>query len=370
MKTIKRDKCVLNENYQLKEIYCFKNFPVYMGCVDTLQNTDIFSDMKWGYCEHSGLIQLMNLIPQDFLYSKHHNPGVTGKIWEEHHFKFSNFIKTSSFKKCLEIGGATGTLFKHFLDTDEKFTWSVLEPSGSFKIEDDRIFIIKDYFENYCLKEKYDIVVHSHVLEHMYEPMKFMEKVRDVLVDGGYQYISIPNMREWLSKGYINTLMFEHTYYIDEYVLEFILNMNGFVIEEQIINNHSIMVKSKKVDKIIDCDCSFEYSKLIFKNYYKNLVNDVNETIEKIKEKSVYLFGAHIFSQMFIKMGLDENKVIFILDNNIEKHNKRLYGTKLMVNSPEILRDLESPIVIVRAGSYTKEIMDGILDINQSVIFY
>lgn len=370
MNTINRNGCVLNKNNKLEEIFCFENFPIYMGCIETPSNMDIFSDMRWGYSKSSGLVQLMNLIPPEVLYSKHHNPGVTGKIWEDHHFRFSQLIKTTNFKNVLEIGGATGTLFKHFLKTDEDFKWNVLEPSGVFKLKDDRVTVINDYFENFSPTIKYDVVVHSHVLEHVYEPMTFINKVRDVLVDGGYQYISIPNMRDWLSKGYTNTLMFEHTYYIDEYVLEFILNNNGFVIEDKVINEHSIMVKAKKVNTTIECDWNFEYSKKIFENYYQKLLLDVNSTVSKIKEQSVYLFGAHIFSQMFIKMGLDENKIISILDNNPEKQGKRLYGTKLLVNSPQVLQDINSPIVIVRAGAYTKEIVSGIININSSVIFY
>lgn len=370
MQLIKRDKCLLTQKNDIEEIFCFNQFPIYMGCSETNFGEDNFSDMRWGYSKFSGLVQLMELIPPEILYSKHHNPGVTGKIWEDHHFRFSELIKTTDFKNVLEIGGATGTLFKHFLKTDEDFKWNVLEPSGVFKIKDDRVIVIDDYFENFSPTIKYDVVVHSHVLEHVYEPMTFINKVRDVLVDGGYQYISIPNMRDWLSKGYTNTLMFEHTYYIDEYVLEFILNNNGFIIEDKIINEHSIMVKAKKVNKAIERDCNFEYSKKIFENYYQKLLLDVNETVSKIKEQSVYLFGAHIFSQMFIKMGLSENKIISILDNNPEKQGKRLYGTKLLVNSPQVLQDVDSPIVIVRAGAYTKEIVSGLININSSVIFY
>lgn len=370
MKLIKRDKCLLKQKNDIDELFCFNEFPIYMGCVETDVSDDIFLDMRWGVSNHTGLVQLMELIPLDILYSKHHNPGTTGKTWEDHHFKFSELIKTTQFKNLLEIGGATGTLFKHFLNTDENFDWNVLEPSGVFNIKDYRVSVIKDYFENFSPSTKYDVVVHSHVLEHVYDPMSFIKKVRDVLVDGGYQYISIPNMRYWLSKGYTNALMFEHTYYIDEYVLEFILNNNGFVVDEKVIDEHSIMIKARKINKIIECDWNFEYSKKIFENYYKKLQLDVEDVILKVKEKSVYLFGAHIFSQMFIKMGLDENKIISILDNNSEKQGKRLYGTKLMVNSPKILKDVESPIAIVRAGAYTKEIISDIIDINPSVVFY
>jgi 2-polyprenyl-3-methyl-5-hydroxy-6-metoxy-1,4-benzoquinol methylase len=341
-----------------------------MGCTESDFKDDIFLNMRWGYSESSGLVQLMDLVPPDVLYSKHHNPGVTGKIWEEHHFKFSQLIKKTEFKKILEIGGSTGTLFKYFLNTKENFKWNVLEPSGVFKIKDNRVEVITDYFENFNPKTKYDVIVHSHVLEHIYDPMSFVRKIGDVLVDGGYQYISIPNMREWLSKGYTNTLMFEHTYYIDEYVLEFILNNNGFIVEEKIIDQHSIMIKSKKVGKLTLIDWCFDYSKKIFENYYKKILLDINDTVLKIKDKHVYLFGAHIFSQIFINMGLDVTKIISILDNNLEKQGKRLYGTKLTVNSPKILKDVESPIIIVRAGAYSKEIISGIRAINKSSIFY
>lgn len=110
MRLIERKKCVLTQKNDIKEFFCFDNFPIYMGCVDTDISSDIFLDMKWGYSASSGLVQLMNLVPLEILYSKHHNPGVTGKIWEEHHFKFSQLIKTTQFKNALEIGESRVTL--------------------------------------------------------------------------------------------------------------------------------------------------------------------------------------------------------------------------------------------------------------------
>jgi hypothetical protein len=78
------------------------------------------------------------------------------------------------------------------------------------------------------------------------------------------------------------------------------------------------------------------------------------------------LFGAHIFSQTLLNFGLDEKLIECILDNDNKKHNKRLYGTNLMVKPPNILKNYNNPTVILRAGVYNNEIKNQILEINPS----
>ena len=69
-------------------------------------------------------------------------------------------------------------------------------------------------------------------------------------------------------------------------------------------------------------------------------------------------------------MGLNTSKTICILDNDIKKQKKRLYGTSLNVKSPKILANYENPIVILRAGVYDEEIRTDILEnINSQVKF-
>jgi hypothetical protein len=61
----------------------------------------------------------------------------------------------------------------------------------------------------------------------------------------------------------------------------------------------------------------------------------------------IYLFGAHIFSQYLIGFGLETTKIKNILDNGPAKQGKRLYGTKLMVVSPKVLKDIGKAAVIL-----------------------
>ena len=104
--------------------------------------------------------------------------------------------------------------------------------------------------------------------------------------------------------------------------------------------------------------------------YYENLISELNSNLNSTSQH-IYLFGAHIFAQLLIAFGLDITLITCILDNVHNKNDKRLYGTPLMVNSPEILKDENSPIVILKAGVCNEEIKKDILEnINPNVGFW
>ena len=106
---------------------------------------------------------------------------------------------------------------------------------------------------------------------------------------------------------------------------------------------------------------------LNFKNYYEEIVKNMNLQIEKIKGK-IYLFGGHIFSQYLIQFGLNIEKIIGILDNSKDKENDILYGTNLIVKNPSIIVDNENVYVIVKAATYQEEIENQLYELNPSVI--
>ena len=66
------------------------------------------------------------------------------------------------------------------------------------------------------------------------------------------------------------------------------------------------------------------------------------------------MFGAHIFTQFLLATGIDEKRIISVLDNDESKQNKRLYGSKLFVSSPKILAKYKKPYVILRAELFKR----------------
>ncbi|EAJ6452973.1 SAM-dependent methyltransferase, partial [Campylobacter lari] len=189
---------------------------------------------------------------------------------------------------------------------------------------------------------------------------------------------SIPNLKKYLENKWINYLSFEHTILLTESVMDYLLNRNQFkIIEKKYFTEHSIFYCCKK-DISIDCNklvLKNEYceNKKLFENmqkFYKDKIIDLNSKMKDYDE--VYLFGAHIFSQYLIYRGLNTDNICGILDNNINKHNKRLYGTNLQVYSPRILANKKNKVlVILNAGIYNEEIRKKIEEnMNFNINFY
>ena len=364
---IDRNFCLLDNKSQINDLITFKNFPMYMGCVNTPIDDDLFFDQVWGVSD-SGLVQLKKLMDPNLLYQNSHTPGSIGNTWKLHHQRFFSFIKDNSndIENYLEIGGASGSLWNNFSNSQQKFNYEIIEPSNQ-ESNDERLKYIKGFYETQKFNKKYKCIIHSHVFEHVYDPINFLKKIHEDLSDDGVQFISIPNMKVWLENGYTNTLNFEHTFYVDEFVLEYFLNYCGFVVEKKVVDPHSVFFKCKKTNNITKVNFDFSYIKNLFLNYSNFLCKDVDLIKEKTKNNNFYLFGAHVFSQTLLNFGLDENRVMSILDNDPQKQGKRLYGTKIFIQSPNILIDDSFPIVVLRSGIYTEEIRKQLLSINSTI---
>ena len=374
IKPYHRTKDVIFGSEELEELFTIRKFPIFMGCTTQDESKDIFSDQSWQISNDNGIIQLKNLIPLDILYSENHNAGVVGGKWLNHHKEFGEFIIKNSPKKILEIGGSHGILAKHCMK-QSKLDWTILEPNPN-PVQDCQAKFIKGFFDsNFKFKDSFDTIVHSHVFEHVYEPIDFMKNISNASKINTRLIFSIPNMKSMLEKKYTNCLNFEHTYFLTEKVADHLLISNGFFIKEKkfYLDDHSIFYSCVKKDtsEVHSFENNYEVNKRIFKdfvNYHKDIVQLINNRIKN--SPSVYLFGAHIFSQYLIMMGLKTKTIKCILDNDLEKHNKRLYGTKLFVYSPKILKKEKNPVIILKAGVYNQEIKKDILEnINKNAIF-
>lgn len=371
---IKRNKSVLIDD-ELEHLYTFENFPIFMGCTDKLLIDDIKVDMSWSICKKTGIIQLDNLIPMEILYFESHESGCVGELWNSHHIYFSNFIQKFNIDSVLEIGGSHGILSKEYYKT-KKIPWTILEPNPPI-INNSEIRFIEGFFnEKFKYDHDFDAIIHSHLFEHIFDPNLFMSYFSKLMTDDKYLIFSIPNMNRMLEFKYTNCLNFEHTIFLIEPYIEYLLSKYGFrlIEKEYFMTDHSIFyaaIRDSSVE-LIDLPNFYEKNKKLFLNYleyHKKLVKDINDKIEN-SDREVYLFGAHIFSQYLLSFGLKTNKIISILDNNVNKQNRRLYGTDLYVNSPKILKDKNHPIVILRAGLFNDEIKKDIINnINNTVEF-
>ena len=77
--------------------------PIFMGCTSDDKSNDIKADMSWWINKRTGLIQLNPLIPLEVLYDKSHGSGTIGKLWDQHHQEFAQFVSTYNLSNLLKL---------------------------------------------------------------------------------------------------------------------------------------------------------------------------------------------------------------------------------------------------------------------------
>ena len=126
---IARDRDIVSGNDDLEPIFSIKNFPVFQGCVDSDQVDDIVSDLNFYISRSSGMVQLNPLLPLDVIYQGEHSPGSVGRVWQDHHRCFAEFINKYKPNKVFEIGGSHGLLSENYYNLDPGIDWTIIEPA-------------------------------------------------------------------------------------------------------------------------------------------------------------------------------------------------------------------------------------------------
>lgn len=371
-----RTQDVISGSDQLEDLHNLPDFPVFMGSVLHDPQQDLRFDMAWSISRDTGIIQLKKLLPLDVLYQSQTTTSAVGAMWMEHHRTFAAFVSQYAPTSVLELGGAHGILAKEY----EKYAtipWTILEPNPA-PVEGSKARIIRGFFDDrFVLDQSIDAVIHSHVYEHLYEPDKFTHHLAGFIKEGQRMIFAVPHLSAWLDKKYTNCINFEHTVFLTEPYVDHLLAKHGFRIQNKSYfrTDHSIFyscVRDSSVKPTPLAPNLYAINRRLYENfvsYHEALIVDLNERISKT-DKPLYLFGAHVFAQYLLGFGLRTDKIIGLLDNDMNKQGRRLYGTNLTVYSPKVLRNASNPAVILKAGVYNDEIKADILgNINGSTEF-
>lgn len=376
-KYIDRKAGVLTGKNNLESLPSINNFPVFPGCVETSQETDIFADMNWAIDPETGVIQLTKLVPLDILYQAQHVDG-TGPTWQKYYKDFAVYIAENCGGAVLEIGGGSGQLAEAVVAHSPKITWTIVEPNPTHK-GSDHIKIVRAFFDkNFSLEDAVDAIVFSQVLEHAYDPREFIATIAGFLKPGGKLIFAYPQLKLWLARKYTNAINFEHTMLLtDAHLDRLLLPEYGFkTLDKRGYNDHSFFYATEHVAEIVPAgeftNPYTEHKKIFqeFIDYHKELIVELNEKIVE-SAAPVYLFGAHLFSQYLIAFGLNTEKIAGILDHSPLKCGKRLYGSRFVVEHPRALADKGLVNIILKTGVYNEEIKKDILEnINKEVVFW
>lgn len=157
-------------------------------------------------------------------------------VYIEEDIRRANDIKSYLLgKKVLDFGCSYGG----FLDAAVKYANSVV----GCEIEQEAVeycrnlgySILEDIDEN---SDSYDVIVMSHVIEHLINPEKYLEKIVKHISKDGYLILEFPNADEVLVNIYDSHAYKDYTYWTqhvclyNEHTISMLLNNVGFTVEE------------------------------------------------------------------------------------------------------------------------------------------
>jgi predicted SAM-dependent methyltransferase len=376
---ILRNKCIkCNKHNEI--IHTQYDVPISFTSVEI--NTDYkYSNISYGYCNKCNIIQLNELIELDILYATGHNYQVVGNTWKQYFAQFTELlIPYIKNKNILEIGCPSGKIATncHYYNS-----WNIIDPNVKI-FDNKKINSISNFFDDKSSFDfNVDVIVHSHLFEHIYYPIPFLNKCYNILEENGYMIFGIPNM-EYIMKNKISLyfgVMFEHNIFYSVTNVKTMLEECKFkILDISFYKNHSIFFKVQKTNS---SGCEYTLTSNVFNTDYLNLKEQFMENImyydnciktwinyldTKTDNKVIYIFGASYNTSLLLHKISNRINIKGILDNCVEKQGQYFYGYNCHILSPTILEN-ENAIVILKNGVYVEEIKKQILELNINTIF-
>lgn len=170
MKIITRKNSIIDGDEHMEELFRLQNFPIQMGVTAQSEKDDLFHDLIYEINMVNGEVQIRDLVLESDLYQEAHYNNI-GSGWIDHHRAFAEFVAKYRPKRIFEIGGGRGILSVEYSCFDDTAGWTILEPVPNPIPECKAQYIKGFYDENYKIDKHYDAVIHTHTLEHFYNPI-------------------------------------------------------------------------------------------------------------------------------------------------------------------------------------------------------
>lgn len=200
-----------------------------------------------------------------------------------------NFIKKNFiFKKgatVLEIGCGEGQIIKKL--SEEGIKCVGLEPGPQIlKIGSKNLKIIRDFFPSKKLRNKFDLILHFGVIEHIEDPVRFLKTQQKFLKKDGAIICGFPNFESDLRAGDISMFLHEHFNYFTKYNIAKTSQKAGLMLTKYADSAGGGLLFAKLIQSNSKKNSNYNLSleKIFMKNLRKfkkavvNFFKDVNQS--------------------------------------------------------------------------------------------
>ena len=325
------------------------------------------------FCKDCGLVQIVEPIAPEILYKNY----ITLSSWKSQpHIphvikalkKFPQFTKHS---KIIEIGSNDGIFLKAL--KEEGFDSMLgIEPAEDARnsalsngIESLGIFFnSKTADEIVKTRGKFDIFLSRQNLEHIQDLKDFGLGINKILNPGALVLIEVPNFGMNLN-GPDYAFWEEHmNYFTNESLTSYLASVGVKVRHSEIIlfSGEALMVIGEYVG-VDNVSPDYSYvNELVariesFKTNWESYKKDINEKLKKFKkaDKKIALYGAGARATNFINFCEIGSLLECIVDDQPEKQNKFLPGSRLPICGSENLNSLGIDLCLLAVNAENEE---------------
>ncbi len=278
--------------------------------------------------------------------------------------EFKNFPNS-----ILEVSSMNSFNLKMMKKNGAKKIYS-LEPNERVAnlLKKENIKVFNNKIENFKSNLKFDLIILSHVLEHLYNPLIALKKCFNVQKQNQKILVEVP-LFERVENYKIGSMGLEHIHYFSEKNLNELISSAGYRIdfvskifkstEFPFITIIASKISKTKIEKANNFKTNFENLKkyIEFTSLeWKRVENKLKKIPTDIPK---YLFGAGPFtSQLLFYTEFDKKNLFGVLDNSIIKQGKNLGKYKIL--SPKNKNLKKNSIIIISSSALQDDIYESI----------
>jgi 2-polyprenyl-3-methyl-5-hydroxy-6-metoxy-1,4-benzoquinol methylase len=154
---------------------------------------------------------------------------------EKKFFSDDEQLRFGNTPSILDIGCATGALIASLRDKGWRVTGVEISPSAVYAKNERKLEVRNiPLEENNFPDNSFDVILASHLIEHLNDPKIFLEETYRILKNGGFLFITTPNIDGFQSRIFGSrwrSAIFDHLYLFSKRTLSKMLKAVGYKIE-------------------------------------------------------------------------------------------------------------------------------------------
>ena len=282
-------------------------------------------------------------------------------------YLYSNF-EFNKNSNVLEIGFGSGVLLKELHKKGMRNLVGI-EPGNHLKIEGlEEITLIQDYFPSKLITKKFDLIYSFAILEHIDDPLQFVNDQIQYLNKNGKIIFGVPNCDPYIKEGDISFLIHEHFSYFTKESIYKLIDQTSYNVEniEVIEGAYFVTISKSEINQDNEYDvCDY----VLFRKKIADLNDKINKLLIKFNQNEIAVYNP---GRALNFLYINDFKLVRIVDDSSELRNKYLPTLESRIENLDDLLISPPKIILIFSRTFGEQIRSKLkskLELSETTIY-